>query len=85
MRQFHIELGETESQIRMESITGLGTFQKRDVELAEKSKERRAQQAARKLTATPGGDVHKQAVHDEAIDQLFGSSAGKSERTGAGR
>lgn len=82
VRQFHIELGETEGQIMMESITGLGTFQKRDVELAEKTKERRAQQTARKLTAAPGDDVHKQAVYDEAIDLLLDPLLGSQKELG---
>lgn len=82
VRQFHIELEETESQIRMESITGLGTFQKRDIELADQTEERRARQAARKLTASPGGDVHKQAIYDESVDRLLDSLLGDQKELG---
>ena len=82
VRQFHIELGEEINQIKMESITGLGSYRTRSIESSGQTVARRARQMAFKLLSVPTDDVHKDVVYQETLDRYMSPLLGKESELG---
>ena len=80
VRQFHIEMDGPESHLKMESITSLGSFRNRNIEVAEQVAERRAR---RKAQARPSeASQEEEPDYDESIDQFMEPLLGAQKELG---
>jgi hypothetical protein len=80
IRQFHIEMDGPDSQLKMQSISSLGSFRSRNVEVAEQVVERRARQKAQRLPSE--SEQEPEPDYDDLIDQVMEPLLGGQKEVG---